>query len=144
MRSVRIIMAVLFLAGFATGAVGQEGWPATAGTGTYASSSMCQHCHQQIYDQHVQSMHYRSASNPVFLAQYFKELVPRMKNNADLTAEAIQCTACHNPIEFTQKGRYMESPEPVQKGLRAVTCGPNRACGACSAGASGGGRTPAR
>jgi hypothetical protein len=88
----------------------------------YEGTDVCRKCHDRIYDQYALSMHSKAASNPVFLAQYFNELFPRLAREPQLAEEADHCTACHNPVEFMTHNRYMTSRPAVTSTQREVTC----------------------
>lgn len=72
----------------------------------YQSSSNCRICHERIFEQHQASRHARSFANPLFLAQYFREVVPPALADASLAREGNRCVACHSPLTFIKaKGR---------------------------------------
>lgn len=90
----------------------------------YLPSSVCQTCHTAIFDQHAQSHHAKSFTDPVFQGQYFKELLPRAEKDPRLLQEAKACIACHSPVDSVNlKGneilRDEASPYPA---LSGVTC----------------------
>jgi hypothetical protein len=74
--------------------------------GNFEPSSQCSICHENIYAQFKESMHANSFENPFFRAIFFKELLPRHKEDKSLTGEVAGCIACHSPITYTQmKGK---------------------------------------
>jgi cytochrome c551/c552 len=90
----------------------------------YLSSSACQTCHPVIIDQHAQSHHAKSFTDPVFQGQYFKELLPKAEKDPMLLQEARACIACHSPVDsINLKGNEIlkdeVSPAPE---LSGVTC----------------------
>lgn len=92
------------------------------GADDYWSSFLCQDCHDKIYYQHSQSMHARSFENPVFQAEYFNELLPKL-GDPGLIKEAKACIACHSPITYIKTGNgYMTSKDQVYRGMSGVTC----------------------
>ncbi len=105
-------------------------WPAPArpqgarspsATGYWASST-CAICHPRTVEQHMQSRHESSFSNPVFQAQYFEELLPKASRDAKLQAEARSCTACHAPVAFAFKRTYFSGAMPTDPSMSGVTC----------------------
>ncbi len=68
-------------------------------------------------------MHARSFSNPVFLNQYFGELVPALDDNPALVDEARKCIACHSPIAAEMEpDRVVTKVEDVSLRFSGVTC----------------------
>lgn len=106
-----VTMGVLGLR-LAAGAVPSDFWP----------TESCRSCHPDIVDQHLRSHHERSAADPVFQAQYFKELLPRVEAEPALRAEARACTACHEPIVHVTGGGLLTRPEQADAGRSGVTC----------------------
>lgn len=88
----------------------------------YWPSSQCRSCHVNILEQHSQSMHAKSFTNPVFQAQYFKELLPQVDIDASLVKEAESCIACHAPIAYIIGKRHIVSKEEVDPFMSGVTC----------------------
>lgn len=90
----------------------------------YRSSLFCNNCHANIFGQYSQSMHAKSFTNPVFQAQYFKELLPQVKATQDkgLLMEAEACVSCHAPIEYLTGNRLIISNEQVPLKISGVTC----------------------
>jgi hypothetical protein len=88
----------------------------------YWPTSTCRGCHDQITQQHLESSHETSFTNPVFQAQYQKVLLPEAAKDADLLAEARQCIACHEPITYATKGPCVVSPADVDPRMNGVTC----------------------
>ena len=88
----------------------------------YWSSTICQGCHDGIYDQHQQSMHERSFDNPVFQAEYFNVLMKDIEVPG-LINEARSCIACHSPITYINTGQgHITSKEQAAPGMSGVTC----------------------
>ncbi|MDA8431461.1 MAG: multiheme c-type cytochrome [Nitrospiraceae bacterium] len=88
----------------------------------YWSYKMCKGCHDRLVEQHAESYHEKSFTNPAFQGQYFRELLPRVKSEPDLAKEARECIACHSPITYMTSGTYPERPEQVVPELSGVTC----------------------
>jgi len=88
----------------------------------YWPSTMCRDCHRKIYDQHSQSMHAASFTNPVFQAVYFKDLLPRAFENTSYFVEAESCIACHSPLSYIEVKGPIISKEQVNPELLGVTC----------------------
>jgi len=88
----------------------------------YWPSSTCRECHVKIFDQHLQSMHYRSFDDPVFQAQYFKELIPGINSDAGLAKDAEGCIACHSPVTYSMGNKLVKSTTEVLSESSGVTC----------------------
>jgi hypothetical protein len=117
-----VIGLELALAGYAAGR--KPGMPATSAAPAqgYDPTSMCRGCHDEIVAQHLQSSHERSFTNPTFQAQYKKDLLPKTEKDADLSAEARECIACHEPITYATKGSVVIPLEAVNPAMNGVTC----------------------
>ncbi len=88
----------------------------------YWPSSTCRECHVKIYDQHLKSMHAKSFVDPVFQAQYFKEVVPRMSGDRERSQDAEGCIACHSPVTYSKGRKLVKSKLDVQSNASGVTC----------------------
>ena len=88
----------------------------------YWPSSACQNCHLHIYEQQSQSMHAKSFTNPVFQAQYFKELLPLAKTDSVLSKEAENCISCHAPAFYMTNKRPASSQDQIDPDMSGVTC----------------------
>lgn len=88
----------------------------------YFSSFACRTCHEKIVDQHAQSYHAQSFSDPVFKGQYFKELLPEAKKDPELYEEAKTCIACHSPIDFIVLNGRIFSEDQVNPNWSGVGC----------------------
>lgn len=88
----------------------------------YSRSESCENCHDKIYSQHVNSMHSRSFSNPVFQAQYVQEIVPGAYSSLEAFKEARSCTACHAPVAHRLSGPRVLDPAKVEAAPASVTC----------------------
>ncbi|PIP08161.1 MAG: hypothetical protein COX52_01190, partial [Syntrophobacterales bacterium CG23_combo_of_CG06-09_8_20_14_all_48_27] len=88
----------------------------------YWPSSACQNCHLHIYEQQSQSMHAKSFTNPVFQAQYFKELLPLAKTDPVLSKEAESCISCHAPAFYMTNKRPGSSKDQIDPDMSGVTC----------------------
>lgn len=97
-------------------------WPPAAVTSNYQPSSTCEQCHDRIAEQHAQSSHAASYTNPVFRAQYFNELLPQVSTSEYLSMEARWCAACHTPIAFVQHRYAIVTQEDVDPLMSGVTC----------------------
>jgi len=89
---------------------------------TYWPSSQCSNCHSYIFNQHSESMHAASFTNPVFQGQYFRELLPQVSADPELVKEAEGCIACHAPIAYLTKKSPIVSEEQVDPDRSGVTC----------------------
>jgi len=85
-------------------------------------TSNCRGCHDQIVAQHLESSHEMSFTNPVFQAQYRQDLLPKTAGNLDLLAEARECIACHEPINFATGGPKVIALEDINPEMNGVTC----------------------
>ncbi|NIR43529.1 MAG: hypothetical protein GWM93_10450, partial [Gemmatimonadetes bacterium] len=88
----------------------------------YWPSSQCRSCHASIFEQQLQSMHARSFTNPVFQAQYFGELLPKVESNPRLRRDARGCIACHAPVNYILKKGNVTTPQDVDPEMSGVTC----------------------
>lgn len=82
----------------------------------------CNGCHENIYREHVGSMHSQSFANPVFLAQYTQEVLPQARFSGDAFRDARSCTACHAPAAHKQSGARLVRPDPATARSSSVTC----------------------
>jgi hypothetical protein len=96
--------------------------PKTAGEANYQPSSSCAECHGRIVEQYERSTHATSYEDPVFRAQYFKELLPQVPHSRYLQAEARWCAACHSPIAFVQNPDAIIKGDLVDARMSGVTC----------------------
>ena len=94
----------------------------TAARNVYSTCKSCQNCHEAAYDQHVQSMHSRSFSNPVFQAQYTKDILPLALQGGEMFHEARSCVSCHAPVAYKQSGARLVLPDPLTASQSSVTC----------------------
>jgi hypothetical protein len=85
-------------------------------------TSTCRGCHPRQVEQHLESHHESSFTNPAFQAQYFEEVLPRASRDSGLAAEAQACTACHAPIAFATQQRYVQGPAQIDSSMSGVTC----------------------
>jgi len=88
----------------------------------YWPSTTCRNCHDTIFRQYSQSMHKQSFTNPVFQAQYFKELLPLAFEDKDIHAEAEKCIACHAPEAFMRYNSLITSKEEIDPLKSGVIC----------------------
>ena len=117
--TVIVLLAGLLMTGCATDQMQQD---SQARITDFDSSAMCRGCHGNIVDQHEESMHAKAFSNPVFQAQYFRELLPLVQGDADLGKEADRCIACHAPVAFMKNKGHITSPQQVDPKLSGVVC----------------------
>jgi hypothetical protein len=90
--------------------------------GNYASSEFCRNCHNNIFEQHSESIHAGAFSNPLFRAQYFKEVLPQAEKTRELYEEAKKCVACHSPIDYIVREGRVFSEADVDPRTAGVTC----------------------
>ena len=88
----------------------------------YWSSTVCRDCHDTIYEEYSQSMHEQSFADPVFQAQYFKELLPFTFQDTDILSEAEKCIACHSPEAFMRNKGPIISKEQIDPLRSGVIC----------------------
>lgn len=88
----------------------------------YESSVQCRGCHSDQHQQYEDSMHAKAFSNPLFNAQYFKEVVPRAQRNPLLVPEARRCIACHAPVVFMNYTGFVATPAQADLFETGVTC----------------------
>ena len=135
-----IVVVSLFLSGFAAQLSGQPLTPvsptaaetgARAGTdgrvksvssAEYWQSAVCRDCHDTIFQEYSQSMHEQSFTDPVFQAQYFKELLPLTFGNMDILPEAEKCIACHAPDAFIRNQGLIISKQQIDPLKSGVIC----------------------
>jgi nitrate reductase cytochrome c-type subunit len=105
----------------------------------YQATSTCRICHERIVEQHESSMHARAFSDPVFQAQYFRQVVPAAADDAALAQEANRCVACHSPVTFL-KNRARTAPiREFDPSLAGVVCDFCHRVGSYKGGRPGGG-----
>ena len=88
----------------------------------YESSVQCRGCHAEQYQQYEGSMHANAFSNPLFNAQYFKDIVPRAQRDPALISEARSCIACHAPAVFMNYSGLVSTPLQASRFEAGVTC----------------------
>lgn len=88
----------------------------------YDASKMCKGCHVKIHEQQSHSMHARSYVNPVFQAQYFREVLPQAYSAPRLFKEARSCAACHMPVAYQMSGGRLVTGKQVDPRMSGVTC----------------------
>jgi hypothetical protein len=88
----------------------------------YEYSEMCRGCHTEIYEQYKDSMHANSFSNPIFNAQYFKEVVPRALKDSKFLADARKCLMCHSPVVYMNYSGLVSTPQQAANYESGVTC----------------------
>jgi hypothetical protein len=124
------ILVLLLVAGFISSVFAQstlvpQNLPDNAampGPDVYWPSSLCKGCHVKIFEQHSHSMHANSFNNPVFQAEYFKQLLPRL-STPGLMEEAKACIACHSPVSYINNDRkHIVSVHEVDPQMSGVTC----------------------
>jgi len=76
-------------------------------------NKVCKNCHNKIFGQHTQSYHDRSFSNPVFLAQYFKDVLPRAEKDPAIMIAAEECISCHAPVFYMTNKRHVGTKDEV-------------------------------
>lgn len=96
--------------------------PAPAKYPEYQATATCRICHERIVEQHEASMHARAFTDPVFQAQYFRQVLPPAELDPALAQEANRCIACHSPVTFLKnKGRVAPIRE-FDPSLAGVIC----------------------
>ena len=85
-------------------------------------TSTCEGCHDKIVDQHLESSHEMSFTNPAFQAQYQGHLIPMASTDPRLFAEARECIACHEPIAYATAGPKLLSLREIDPKMNGVTC----------------------
>lgn len=121
----RIVLRLTAISVFAFTAIGQteDHFPdAPGGNNKYIPSTSCKTCHSRIYEQHKGSMHAMAFENPVFQAQYFKDVLPRASKELGFYKISRSCAACHMPVAYQySKGRIVKK-EFVDPKMAGVTC----------------------
>jgi len=99
------------------------GDPVLPGYRNYFSDRFCTACHLKTVDQHSQSFHAQSHSDPLFKGQYFTEILPKVEQEPEFyELEAKRCIACHSPIDsIAQDGRIV-SEDQINSMLSGVGC----------------------
>src|SRR5271169_1203517 len=69
----------------------------------YLPAPTCENCHSAILDQYSESQHAKAFSDPLFQAQYFKEILPQAEKDPRFVHEAKACIACHSPIDSIKR-----------------------------------------
>jgi len=103
----------------------RESYAASAagfGKEAYWPCETCRNCHPKSFEQQTASMHSLSFSNPVFQAQYTKDVLPMAHASSEMLHEARSCTACHAPIAHKLSQARLAAPEFVQASGAGVTC----------------------
>lgn len=121
----KIILALfLLLAACAndTGRINPESIVAARLLYPYEPSERCHGCHDEIFEQHQNSMHAKSFSNPLFNAQYFKEIVPRALQKATFIDDARNCLKCHAPVVYMNYSGLVTTPAQAAKYESGVSC----------------------
>ena len=85
-------------------------------------TSTCRGCHDQIVEQHLASSHEMSFTNPVFQAQYRKDLLPRAATDQQFYEDALQCIACHQPVAYATNRPKPVSLLDIDPKMNGVTC----------------------
>jgi hypothetical protein len=113
----------MLLAGYA--AAQKPGKPANPVTQTkdFWRTSTCRGCHDQIVAQHLASSHEKSFTNPVFQAQFQKDLLKKAAADSNLYAEARECIACHEPVTYATNGpEALSLLRAIIPEMNGVTC----------------------
>lgn len=96
-----------------------EGTPSPS---DYSVCESCGICHVSAYREHSQSMHSLAFSNPVFLAQYERDVLPGASRHAEGFRLARSCTACHAPVAHRRARARVVLPDPARARESGVTC----------------------
>jgi len=88
----------------------------------YSPSVMCKNCHVGIHEQQSQSMHAQSYVNPIFRAQYFREVLPASHGGPRFVKEAQACAACHMPVAYQMNAGKLVIGKHVDPQMSGVTC----------------------
>jgi len=89
---------------------------------SFEPSEKCKGCHADIYQQYIESSHSKSFSNPIFWAQYFREVVPRATIDTSFKPIAKRCIFCHSPVLYMSYTGMIKSPEQAFFVETGVTC----------------------
>jgi hypothetical protein len=82
----------------------------------------CRGCHDQIVEQHLESSHEMSFTNPAFQAQYRKDLLTKADTDKQLYEDAQKCIACHEPVTYAMNGPRSVSLQEIDPKMNGVTC----------------------
>ena len=118
---VAVGLEMLLIANVSDPQAGKSASPLTQTKGFWRTST-CKGCHDQIVAQHLASSHERSFTNPVFQAQYQKDLLPKTATDPRLSAEARECIACHEPVTYATNGPRPLSLQAIDPAMNGVTC----------------------
>lgn len=116
---VTMIVVLLLLPATLTG---QSSAPPAVTASGYEPSSLCRNCHPETFAQYNQSRHAKSFTNPLFWAQYFKEVVPRAERSAAYRPVAKRCIFCHSPVLFMNSTGLIRFPDQAFLDDSGVTC----------------------
>lgn len=106
-----------------TGVAVSEGeQPASRLLYPYESSQQCRGCHGTQYQQYENSMHAKAFSNPLFNAQYFRDVVPGAQRDPARIPEARACIACHAPAVFMNYTGLVTTQAQAELFETGVTC----------------------
>jgi hypothetical protein len=117
---VAILAALLHAAAAEASATGPQ--PPAPGPQRFFATETCRACHPSIVDQHLKSLHEKSWSNPLFQAQFFREVTPAVARDPKLAREARSCLLCHAPAALLAGGPLPTRPGDVPADLPGVTC----------------------
>lgn len=115
--SIAVVAAVLLAAGPAAPVAAPVPDP-----DTFFATETCQMCHPATVEQHLQSHHEKSWSNPLFQAQLFGEVMPAAAAEPARSGDVRGCVTCHAPGALVGGGRIPTSPGDVPAGAAGVTC----------------------
>lgn len=88
----------------------------------YAPSEACKDCHTNVHEQQALSMHAQSYTNPVFQAQYFRDVLPMTLEGPRFVQEAQSCAACHMPVAHQRNPGRVIIGKHVDPQSSGVTC----------------------
>lgn len=101
---------------------GDPGAPPLPRPSLFERCETCRGCHENIYREHVGSMHSRSFANPVFLAQYTQQVLPLARSSVDGFKDARSCTSCHAPVAHRLSRARVVVPDAATAQMSSVTC----------------------
>jgi len=81
----------------------------------------CQNCHDTIFDQYSESQHAKAFSDPLFQAQYFKEILPQAEKDPGLFMRQTLHSMSFS-VDSIKRKALITSKDQVDTDLSGVAC----------------------